>query len=220
MPWPMVHFAIATNVSLLDPSPSFLLGSIAPDAIHMRGNVTRKEKGCTHLVIEDKFPSIEILKRNCLEYLSMNMELEWKEYILGYFAHIYADIRWTETIYAEFEREYQGDKKDIRKIYNQEVSQVEFNLFRAEEWAQQNIIRRLQRANAFTISPFVTENEVSQYRDIKIDWILDESNEPKLKTIYFNEKKVSDFIIYTSNELNGLFNEWGVKHIEEGRNIS
>lgn len=61
--------------------------NIAPDAIHMRGNVTRKEKGVTHLISEDRFPSMEIF-----EYLNMNMELAWKEYILGYFAHIYADI--------------------------------------------------------------------------------------------------------------------------------
>jgi len=95
MPWPMVHFAIATNISSLDPSPSILLGSIAPDAIHMRGNITRKKGLLPHLINNDKFPSIELLKGNCLEYLSMNMDSDWKEFILGYFAHIYADIRWT-----------------------------------------------------------------------------------------------------------------------------
>lgn len=220
MPWPMVHFAIATNISIFDPSPSFLLGSIAPDAIHMRGNIARKEKGVTHLVSDGEFPSIEILKSNCLEYLRINLEVDWKEYILGYFAHIYADIRWTVTIYAEFEREYYGDKKDIRKIYNQEVSQLEFVLFRTEEWAPQSIIRKLQRANAYTISPFVTQNEVNLYRDKKIEWLLDDSNEPKIETAYFIDIKVRDFIINTSNELNGLFNEWGVKEFNEGSNIS
>ncbi|SFM53359.1 hypothetical protein SAMN03159341_1445 [Paenibacillus sp. 1_12] len=219
MPWPMVHFAIATKVSFFDPSPSFLLGSIAPDAIHMRGNITRKEKGITHLMDEDKFPTIEVLKKECLSYLSiMNMELDWKAYILGYFAHIYADIRWTETIYAEFESEYQGDNKEIRKIYNQEVSQVEFNLLRSEEWAQP-IIHRLQHANAYSIEPLVTQNEVSQYRDIKIEWLLDDSNEPKHKNIYFNDDKVRDFIINTSNELNVLFNEWGINQFEEVKDL-
>ncbi|NOU93256.1 hypothetical protein GC093_08495 [Paenibacillus sp. LMG 31456] len=213
MPWPMVHFAIAAKVASLEPSPSFLLGSIAPDAIHMRDHATRKEKGITHLVSEDKFPSIEILKRECLSYLSLNINLDWKEYILGYFAHIYADIRWTDTLYAEFEREYYGDKNEIRKIYNQEVSQVEFNLLRSEDWAQK-VLKNLQLAHVFADTPFVTQNEVSQYRDVKIEWLLDDRNEPKFKNIYFKEEAVRKFILNTSNELKELFDEWGIKYLE------
>lgn len=209
MPWPMVHFAIATKVYVTDPSPSFLLGSIAPDAIHMRHNVTRKDKGYTHLVSEDKLPSIEIIKKNCLEYLNQNTEVEWKEYILGYFAHLYADLRWTETIYAEFERNYQGDKQDLRNIYNKEVSQIEFNLFKSEEWAQ-SVITKLQRAKAFTIEPFITRQEVSQYRDVKIEWLFDDGNEPNINPIYFAAGSVRDFIIKTSNELSELFKDWRV----------
>jgi hypothetical protein len=206
MPWPMVHFAIATNVSLLNASPNFLLGSIAPDAIHMRDNATRKDKGITHLIIEDRFPSIEIIKTNCLYYLEKSNVTTWKEYILGYFAHIYADLRWTETVYTDFESNYRSDKNDIRKIYNNEVSQVEFNLLRSEDWAR-CIISELQQSKAFTIEPFVTETEVSQYRDLKLDWLRDDRNEPKIKPIYFTGDIVSNFILKTSNELNALFNE-------------
>jgi hypothetical protein len=210
MPWPMVHFAIATKVSLSSPSPNFLLGSIAPDAIHMRVNMTREDKGHTHLVSEDTFPSIEIIKTNCLYYLDKNCETIWKEYILGYFAHIYADLRWTETVYAEFGNNYRGDKKDIRKIYNNEVSQIEFNLLKSEDWAH-SIISELQQSKAFTIEPFVTKTEVSQYRALKLDWLRDDGNEPKIKPIYFTGDIVSNFILKTSNEVSALFNEWGIK---------
>ncbi|WP_431090203.1 zinc dependent phospholipase C family protein [Paenibacillus sp. 8b26] len=113
MPYPMVHFAIALELCSRTPSSSFLIGSIAPDAVHVRGNVTRSEKGITHFVCEERFPSIEVLKERCQYYLNLNDETNWKDYILGYFAHIYADIRWTETVYSNFEREYRGKNYNI-----------------------------------------------------------------------------------------------------------
>lgn len=209
MPWPMVHFAIAKRVNLADLAPNFLLGSIAPDAIHMRERATRTDKGYTYLVSEDKLPSIEIIKINCLKYWNMNNDMEWKEYILGQFAHIYADLRWTETVYAEFERNYEGDKQEIRSTYNKEVSQVEFNLLRSEEWTQ-SVMNKLQRADAFTIEPLITYEEVNQYRDLKIEWLENNKNEPKIEPIYFTGERVKGFIINTSDELKELFKEWNV----------
>ncbi|WP_340401130.1 hypothetical protein [Paenibacillus sp. FSL H8-0079] len=50
MPWPMVHFAIASEL-ISEPSPELLLGSLAPDSIHVRTN-TRTEKAKTHLMPE------------------------------------------------------------------------------------------------------------------------------------------------------------------------
>jgi hypothetical protein len=53
MPLPMVHLAIAVRAHELmgsEPTPAFLLGSIAPDAIHMRPNATRDDKRKTHLL--------------------------------------------------------------------------------------------------------------------------------------------------------------------------
>ena len=209
MPWPMVHFAIAEKVCLSNPSPGFLLGSISPDAIHARAHVTRIEKGATHLMSEGRFPSYETLKTNCVAYVDKNPEPEWKEFVLGYFAHIYADIRWTHTVYADFEKEYSGEEGDIRNTYNLEVSQVEFKLLQSEEWAD-HVFTELQKAYAYTIAPFVTQQEVSQYRDIKIAWLQDAGNEPAIETRYFNEDRVKTFIENTSNELTALFHEWGM----------
>lgn len=44
MPWPMVHFAIASEL-ISEPSPELLLGSLAPDSIHVRTNLrTERQK--------------------------------------------------------------------------------------------------------------------------------------------------------------------------------
>lgn len=75
------------------------------------------------------------MENKCLKYLRLNEDREWKDFILGYFAHIYADLRWTDTVYAEFERNYTGEPKNIRTIYNREMSQLEFHLLKNEEGA-------------------------------------------------------------------------------------
>jgi hypothetical protein len=53
MPLPMVHLAVAVRVHEVEsrvPSSAFLLGSIAPDAIHMRPGTGRDDKRRVHLV--------------------------------------------------------------------------------------------------------------------------------------------------------------------------
>ncbi|MBE3650991.1 hypothetical protein [Paenibacillus polymyxa] len=210
MPYPMVHFAIALELCSRTPSSSFLIGSIAPDAVHVRGDVTRSEKGITHFVCEDRFPSREILKERCQYYLNLNVDTNWTEYILGYFAHIYADIRWTETVYSNFEREYKGEKDEIRKVYNMESNQVEFNLVKREEWAE-DVLNKLYVGNAYSIEPLLTQIEVNQYRDIKLQWLRNKDNEPLIKPIYLKENVVKNFVSKTSHELNTLYKEWGIE---------
>ena len=60
MPLPMVHLSVAVSLCEKDgrfPSPDFLLGSIAPDAIHMRPftrKVIRNVSTCWNLAIPDR----------------------------------------------------------------------------------------------------------------------------------------------------------------------
>jgi hypothetical protein len=52
MPLPMVHLWVAVQMGEargIWPSPEFLLGSIAPDAVHMRPGYERVHKRRSHL---------------------------------------------------------------------------------------------------------------------------------------------------------------------------
>jgi len=160
-------------------------------------------------VYEDKFPSMEVLKEKCLYYLSLNDDIDWKDYTLGYFAHIYADIRWTETVYMDFEQEYQGDKDHIRKTYDKESNQVEFDLISREEWVD-DVLSKLQVATAYSIEPLLTQLEIGQYRDIKLHWLRNRENEPQIIPNYLREDVIENFVSRTTSELNDLFIEWGV----------
>ncbi|WP_036610424.1 hypothetical protein [Paenibacillus sp. FSL H7-689] len=101
MPWPMVHFAIASEL-ISEPSPELLLGSLAPDSIHVRTNL-RTEKARTHLMPEaGRFATDEELKG----FFESNKKLAYSDpkflqYLCGYIAHIYGsrvDIRYLSCI--------------------------------------------------------------------------------------------------------------------------
>ncbi|REE94544.1 hypothetical protein A8990_101340 [Paenibacillus taihuensis] len=214
MPWPMVHFGIAVQLYNGQPSPSFLLGSIAPDAIHTRGHVTREEKGATHFVTGGRFPTIAELEQACVNELGKRGEMDRADFVLGYIAHVYADIRWTDTIYASFERAYEDGKQGriIRNVYNEEMAQTEFNLLRTKAWSDE-ILDALRRAEIDGLEPLVSEHEVSLYREMKLDYLSEPSHEPKIESVYFTDEAVLAFIARTAEELKLLFVEWEVADI-------
>lgn len=107
---------------------------------------------------------------------------------------------------------------NVRGIYNQEVSQVEFELKRSINHYNE-LIRLLKNAEGYTINPFVTQSEVGEYRDIKVEWIQDPNNEPFIKPIYFDSIKVYRFIEKTSEELKELLNDYDIEYYGENRNM-
>ncbi|PWV94497.1 hypothetical protein DFQ01_13062 [Paenibacillus cellulosilyticus] len=208
MPWPMVHFAISDCIYKGSPTRQLLIGSIAPDSIHARGShVTREQKGFTHLVHQGIMPTKEMIWDKFLSYWPLYEEPEWKDFVLGYFSHIYTDLRWTETLYTDFEQAYTGGPSEMRGIYNEEVSQVEFDLIRStrgmECWTE-----LLRQTDGYTIDPFVTQQEVSQYRNEKVEWLRDTRNEPHITPIYFTTDRVERFIQQTAQEIQELLKEW------------
>ncbi|MGG1553886.1 zinc dependent phospholipase C family protein [Paenibacillus ferrarius] len=212
MPWPMVHFAIADKVCSGDPCPYFLLGSIAPDAIHAREGTTREDKGRTHFMENGVMPTIDQIGQHAVHYLSSNRMPEWKAFIQGYISHVYTDLRWTETLYAGYEASFHGAAEMRRNTYNREVSQIEFILMRSEAWTE-CVISKLQEVEAIAMPPLIEADEIEAYSNAKIEWLLHASNEPGITPIYFEEEKVRTFISRTSEELHRLFKEWGISVI-------
>ncbi|MEZ4637190.1 MAG: hypothetical protein R2856_19925 [Caldilineaceae bacterium] len=98
MPLPMVHFAVAVDLyAALNQaiSPEFLLGSIAPDAIHLRDGWTQADKVITHFGLPYDYPDwakIEPILRG-----------QWTRspfaaLTAGYVAHVLTDQLWIDTV--------------------------------------------------------------------------------------------------------------------------
>lgn len=86
---------------------------------------------------------------------------------------------------------YEGEMKNIRRTYNREVRQLEFEILRSGDWAD-TVLFELRENRAYSIEHLVTEIEVAQYRDLKVEWIQDATNEPQINT--FTEDRVNDYM--------------------------
>ncbi|WP_160032132.1 hypothetical protein [Paenibacillus sp. An7] len=53
---------------------------------------------------------------------------------------------------------------EVRKIYNEELSQLEYDLLRSSYWIDV-ILTQFETAKGFEVTPFVSVEEVEKYRD-------------------------------------------------------
>ncbi|MBM6383034.1 MAG: hypothetical protein JSY10_03440 [Paenibacillus sp.] len=203
MPWPMVYFAVASEISS-NPSPEFLLGSLAPDSIHVRSDV-RSEKAKTHLMIEEgRFATDEEL-RAFWESHRQQAELDpafW-QYLCGYIAHIYTDRVWTFDIYPAYE-----EHPDGRKRYTQEVTKLEFMILRNRSGSHE-LLNKLNAGKAYDLGGLL-EQEVVQYRKVKVDFLSNPAHEPVEDLSILSMDVLEHFIHTTALRLKQLFTEWNV----------
>lgn len=211
MPWPMVHFCIAEQVWKQDLTSELLLGSVAPDAIHMREGTTRQDKGRTHLCQEDgTMPDLAVIQRFCEVNLS-STDQRFRHFIMGYAAHILTDLRWTETVWQAFvEKIGQQDhepNEPIKNIYNREVCQLEYHLLRSEEWADR-ALTSLLHSTTYPLPPLLTEREITLYGERVVRNLRDGTIEPRILPFYITDDIVKKFIDRTSVELKELAGMW------------
>ncbi|MDM5279069.1 hypothetical protein ACN9MH_08040 [Paenibacillus silvae] len=204
MPWPMVHFAIASEIVSQHPSPALLLGSLAPDSIHVRTNV-RSEKAKTHLMAEEHVFPTDVDFQHIIESnrIRMLQETSYLQYICGYIAHIYTDREWTYQIYPAFEAH-----PNEKEVYTHDVKKLEFRILReyagASAWLEQ-----LSLAKAYDFGG-LKEQEIYQYRGEKLDFFTNDKNEPDDDMHLLTMDAVSAFIERTASDLKSRFQEWQV----------
>ncbi|WP_339807117.1 hypothetical protein MKY66_08130 [Paenibacillus sp. FSL R5-0766] len=199
----MVHFAIASEL-ISKPSPELLLGSLAPDSIHVRTNL-RTEKAKTHLMPEaGRFATDEELK----EFFETQKKLAYSDpkflqYLCGYIAHIYTDRVWTFDIYPAYEVHPNG-----RSVYTQDVTKLEFmilrNWNRANDW-----LNELNVGRAFDLGGLL-ESEVYQYRGEKLELLVNPDNEPLGDLNILSMEAMEEFIHKTALALKQLYTKWNV----------
>jgi len=116
MPLPMVHLAVAVQMHRLEgsaPSPDFLLGSIAPDAIHMHPDSGRDDKRRVHLA-EIHDPHHERARLLLAQHGSdRSSAMGFAE---GYVAHLLTDYLWFETEKHRVGRLRFGHRFGIRRV--------------------------------------------------------------------------------------------------------
>jgi hypothetical protein len=161
----MVHLSIAHHLvkAYGYPScPAFYLGSIAPDAIHMRAGTDRADKLAVHLVGRDGIDLDRVqalVQRDSVERDGVERDAVARDGIArdsvardgpgdglttGYAAHVLTDGYWRETVLLPFraqheERLSRGEMavSDLRTLYYDECDKIDLDLYGRAPWRPQ-----------------------------------------------------------------------------------
>lgn len=194
MPLPMVHLSTAIKVcekQQIKPSPQLLLGSITPDAIHMRKDFGREDKRVTHLT--DK-PELDKFKRVKSMYELYERSYDF-ELIKGYCIHLLTDYFWEDIVMKSFNNNLpENIPLEMRSsLYYLETDQIDFNLYRNMDW-RPDVWQVLQEVDITDISSLLTAEEISLWRDRVVDWFEKIKEEPKITPKYITDSMVDTFI--------------------------
>jgi hypothetical protein len=198
MPLPMVHLAVAhkvaKNLSIAD-LPVYYLGSLSPDAVHIREGYNRAQKDISHLIGKNKERHIAV----AANFIAVNKN----DFCLGYGVHILTDYIWFDTVYPAFLVKHGEDKnanQDDTTAYYNDTDQLDFELFhrfehRAEVWSC------LEKSRAVGIEGLVSEDEVAAWKEHKLNWY--DSGESKHKNLikYFTYDEILKFINKAAREI-------------------
>ncbi len=196
MPLPMVHLAIAVKIHAeMDTpvAPEFLLGSLAPDAIHMRPGWTPADKVTTHFGLPHEYP--DWAKIEPLLARAAHAAPPLPGFIAGYLAHILTDQFWIEQIVIpNRERIPTGlSQAERHALYYRETDQVDFNFYHQAPW-RADVWRRLAAAQAVDLAPLLSAEEIDGWRSRTLRWFTELKEEPKIEPIYYTDEAVAAFV--------------------------
>lgn len=214
MPLPLVHLAIAVDLAEKYPlagEAAFLLGSLAPDAIHMRPDTTRADKNHTHLLTTNHTETPDDGYAAALAQFFIPTWQQANPFLQGYAAHLLADRRWVQTIFPQFRADLPPDLKreEVVKYYYQEVDQLDLLLFRQMPWRAE-IWDRLAAAVPQPVADLLTVEEVAGWQHRTFAWFAEREHAPGIEPRYITYERVSEFIHATATAIAEQFAVWGV----------
>ncbi len=200
MAQPMMHLLIADKIyteksGLIRSYGEFLLGSIAPDAVHMRENYTREIKEISHYRFNNKSP-VSYFDTFFDEYAGS----ENRDFVLGYLVHLLSDMIWYHSVRIPFKKRFlqiPSHDMSMNEAYYADCKQIEEVMFGVENVSR--IINGLKESKAYTLEGLIDAESVSAW---KTKLILDYHNKRDVPphTKYISEDHVRDYITNCAKE--------------------
>ena len=201
MPLPMVHLSTAVKINTLQglKSPEFYLGSISPDAVHMRSGFVREDKVRSHcnarvLTAIDELDSLCVMIEK-----SVGKE---REFLLGYLVHILTDLFWEDTILKTHRERYEADPapiQDKRMAYYNDTDQLDFAFYKKENWRTE-IWEMLASAKDFAVEDAVNTNEVSAWKHRTLNWYNSGKSQHTNHIKYITYEDLDNFTSYAAEK--------------------
>lgn len=218
MPLPMVHLLLAETIGKRagkEPDAAFLLGSIAPDAIHMRPGTNRHDKHVTHFFRGKQWDRAEVERHWALVAQTLKEGRfatdEERSFAEGYCIHTLLDMVWIEQFFNVLANTLRSGGigfEDIRTIYYAETNACDAGIYQQYPWAE-TVYRQLAAVPSLGFSHLLTADEVSRWRDNVLGKMRGyETTVPK-DTFYITKTGIATFIEDLADSILSFFAENG-----------
>jgi hypothetical protein len=193
MPLPMVHLAVAVAIcdaADAEPVPEFLLGTLAPDAIHMRAGTAREAKARVHLHRAIEACGFEAVQQLYEQLVTRQPALT--DVALGYAVHLMTDAQWVERLFLPFRAETNLSRDEERALYYRDTDEVDRLLYERAPW-RPAVWRALAAAQPADLDGLVSAEEIGRWRDRTLTWFdaLAPSSKPPR---FFTCERVQAFV--------------------------
>ena len=200
MSQPMMHLLIADKIyteksSSIHSYGDFLLGSIAPDAVHVKENYTREIKDISHYRFNSK-SHISHFDTFFDEYHTS----ENKDFVGGYLVHLLSDMIWYHLIRVPFKEEFRRKPSynmSMNEAYYADCEQIE-QLMYLEKNAP-HIMEAINKSKAYSLEGLIDAESVEVWKK-QLIFSYNNKGNILLHTQYISEQHIRDYITNCAKE--------------------
>lgn len=206
MAHPIMHLLIADKVygeisSSIHVYSDFLLGSIAPDAVHEKENYTREIKEISHYRF-DKTSPISHFDTFMRAYATP----ENKDFVMGYLVHLLSDMIWYHAVRVPFKETFMQEPSQSmskNQAYYTDCEQIAQALFEEKNVAR--IIEALRESNAYSLDGLIDTGDVEAWKD-KLIMAYHDRKQIAAHTQYISEQHVREYMDKCADECSEYLN--------------
>jgi hypothetical protein len=200
----MVHLAVSRRVRELNGiavTPAYLLGSLSPDAIHMRAGSTRTDKDHTHL--------LDLPDRRSYRPIHDFWQSRPGEFAQGYASHLLADRMWMQPQWQPFLRLAPGgaSPQEMTRRYYAETDWIDLDLYTRMPWRQE-AWEQLAAAQAVDLHPLLNADEIDRWRTRTLDWYEEHKGDALNEPVLITPSIVAEFIESAARRIAGYVHAW------------
>jgi len=210
----MVHLATADLLVQngdLSPRdlPAYYLGSIAPDAIHMRENPAKDAKQISHLHARNP-ENIGRIAAFLKDFPRYEAEGVSHDYLLGYAVHLLTDVYWELGFSAGFRQRYAADPQPVQDCfaaYYNDTDVADISLYNTLP-RREVLWELLKKARGYDLPGLVSGEEADKWNARTLGWY--DVPRSYLPVRYATEQTVRDYIQLAAGLIRDYLKENGV----------
>lgn len=210
MAQPMMHLLVAEIIYSSKRIPirsigDFLLGSIAPDAVHMKADYERRLKDISHYEFDNRSP-IRIFDGFMKKYEAAGNQ----DFAYGYLVHLLSDMIWYHEVRVPFKERFAQNpskKMSMNEAYYEDCEQIEQMLFEDEKAA--DVIESLKVSNAITLEGLIEAEDVEKWKEVLLTKYSDRTRITG-DIYYISKTQIDDYIAKCAKKCLAYFEEQGL----------